>query len=211
MKKILLLLFGILVAIPALTQQLAEVSKVWITKNIHITDGHVEKWIIPDNQDTARYFHADGKRYLVTATFTEIKDSPEIVTIIDNVHSSNVYSSGWTHHAGTTWLQAFNDKTGSISYIIEGTLSTPFDGYKIEWWTEKRFNHGKVAVSIDGVLPEIVVDLYDPTGSNNSQKVFEQVVPQGAHIIRLRLMNEKNPAATQMNIIHDTFVTYKKQ
>lgn len=150
--------------------------------------------------------------YVPPTTPTEPK--PDIVTTIDDVVSDtrNVYTpTAWAHPANTTWLANFFNKTGSYYHVPGATLETSFDGYKIEWYTELKDNHGIAAVSIDGG-DEVLVDLFRPIAANNSQLVWTSpTLTNGPHKIKIRITGNKTAPSTDHNIIHDYFKVYKKQ
>lgn len=151
---------------------------------------------------------------------------PDLVFQVDNiVQPINQYSAGWSHHANNAWNANHHDKTISVTYVAGSTLTVQFTGYKFEWWTEKRMNHGIAGISIDGG-PEVKVDLYEKREDNPSMKVYDSpILTDGLHTIKLRMTGEKNPAwqtdypvgnqfrinAQENNILHDKFVTYRKQ
>jgi hypothetical protein len=75
--KILILFLGIITAIPAICQtpqpELVEVIRRWPNRiDINVTNGMVHKRVVSDQSDSAFYYHANGKKYLATTTFTEI-------------------------------------------------------------------------------------------------------------------------------------------
>lgn len=224
MKKILLLAFGALVALPAWTQtrqfKIAEILGKGdtvtyinlVTKTIVPRDGMKIKFNTPP--DTARLFMPDdGAQYILEGTFRKVGTTPtETITSIDDTDSRNVYTpvAGWFHATNQTWTQTYYNKTGSYTGAVNASFETTFDGYKIEFWSEKRINHGIVGITIDGGA-EALVDLYDPTSSNNSQKVWTSAdLGSGTHKIKIRVTGNKAPAATEASIIVDRLVVYKK-
>lgn len=163
-----------------------------------ITDG---------SSDAGAYPYGDPDPWV--PGYTAIVDNPETPTefYIDNVSTANVYTGVWTHVNNASWTQEHINKTISFSYEVGATLITSFTGNKVEWWTEKRINHGIVAVSVDGGA-ETMVDLYEDRTDNVSQMVFSAIVPLGNHTIKLRLTATPNPSATENNAMHDAFKIY---
>lgn len=187
-----------------------------VTKLIAPKDGMKIKFNTPP--DTARLFMPDdGFQYILEGTFRKVGTTtplPDVVTSIDNVvsESRNVYTpaAAWTHASGQVWNETYHNKTGSFSNVVNAALETTVDGYKIEFWSEKRVNHGLAAISIDGGA-EVMVDLYDPTTGNNSQRVWTSAdLVSGSHKIKIRVTGNKAPAATEASIIIDMFVVYKR-
>lgn len=133
---------------------------------------------------------------------------PEITYIIDDaILPANNYSAGWYHSANNTWNQNHNNNTASF-ITGNGYLETTFTGTKVEWYTEKRNNHGVAGVSIDGG-PEGNVDLYKNTDANGSELVYTSpVLTNTVHKIKIRWTGAKNSASTDPSIIHDYFKVY---
>lgn len=155
---------------------------------------------------------------LVASFVTPVAESPDLIASIDNVPTDerNKYAGTWSH---------MSSRSLSYTLVSGSTLTTTFDGYKFEWWTEKRLNHGFAAIQIDGGV-EIKIDLYEKTTDMGIKKVYESpILSNGQHTIVLKMAGEKNPVwetdypvgdplrsqAGQDNIIHDRFVIYKKQ
>lgn len=197
------------------------------TKEIPVFDGMVIKWRLPD-MDTARFLKVvDNGEYEVTTTVRLIpKTKPDIPTVIDDKpQTANAYSAGWTHAANNDWNVNHNDKTISYTLTKDNILTTAFTGYRVEWWTEKRLNHGTAAVSIDGGQ-EVEVDLYEKTEENKTSLVWTSPpLTNGPHTIRVRMTGDKNPAwntdypvghskrfeAQGNNITHDFFRVVRAQ
>lgn len=133
-----------------------------------------------------------------------------IVIMIDNNPNEavngqlvNTYVPGsptWTH----TNVTGHHNNTISFSSAVNATLTTKFTGTKIEWVTERRFNHGIVAISIDNG-PEAMVDQYAATESKQQVLFTSPTLTAGIHTIKLRVTGNKNAAATEPYIVHDTF------
>jgi hypothetical protein len=267
MKKILTLIFGIMIAIPAICQ--TDTVQLYIhpgkfenkgeavIRLLHIKLRKVVTQQIMMGMDAVYVPETDvdggnarrSKTQLLTyqlplsvqvteeqktaiASFIKnltepvVVPKPDLVFQIDNiVQPINQYSAGWNHYANNTWNANHHDKTMSVTYVAGSTLTVQFTGYKFEWWTEKRMNHGIAAISIDGGA-EVKVDLYEKREDNPSMKVYDSpILTDGLHTIKLRMTGEKNPVwqtdypvgnqfrvnAQETNILHDKFVTYRKQ
>lgn len=196
--------------------------KKLVTQVINVSEGTVTKFRTPP--DTAKLFLApDGGVYEGVITWRKVggvvvppvDPLPDLITDIDDKASDtrNKYTLVWTPSVNAPWNANHFDKTASYTLVKDGALETTFDGYKVEWFTEKRFNHGIAAVSIDGG-PEVMVDLYDARTDNPSLKVWTSpVLTSGIHKIKIRctLTKSNTSTGTDTNIIHDYFRTYKKQ
>lgn len=75
-----------------------------------------------------------------------------------------------------------------------------FTGKTITWFTQKRPDGGIAEVYIDGKLRE-VVDLYAPNVQHQFKRAYKKL-GAGAHVILIRVTNQKNSASS------DTFVTF---
>jgi hypothetical protein len=172
-------------------------------------------------------------KYIKKITEPVVVPKPDIITSIDDAFAApgvkyytiaagavkldantglNVGNpGGWSHAANNAWNTAHHDKTASYTSIVNSFVEITFTGYKFEWVTEKRLNHGIAAVSIDGGA-EVEIDLYDPTSLNTKIiTVFASpALSSGTHVIKIRCTGKKNPAATETNILHDRLVVYKK-
>ena len=82
-----------------------------------------------------------------------------------------------------------------------------FEGNKLEWYTEKKYTHGIVAISIDGGA-ETLIDLF--SGTEQHLLVYTTpVLTQGTHTFKIRATGTKNTASTNYYAIHDYFITYQ--
>lgn len=121
----------------------------------------------------------------------------------------------WVHFENQTWNAPHLANTASFGYVVNGYLQVSWTGYKIEWYPEKRENHGIAAVSVDGG-PEVMVDLYKNTKANGNELAFTwpNVTPanptNATHTIRIRVTGQKNAAATEFNVSHDYFKAFKR-
>lgn len=153
-------------------------------------------------------------RYIKRITEPVVLPKPDIITDIDNMAAgpANKYSLAWVHSINAPWNASHFANSASYTAVKDGALETTFDGYRVEWFTEKRVNHGIAAVSIDGG-PEVMVDLFDPRKDNNTLRVWTSpVLASGTHTIKIRctLTKSSTIAETDTNIIHDYFKVYKK-
>ena len=233
MRKLLLLIFGALVALPAISQTppLAEISKVWKTKRVNVSDGYTYRYKLWDGSDTAIYYQTGIDTFEVTTTFKKVNSTkppvlPDIITSIDDnvVTTAQVYSpatnggdniiiaGSWSHFKGQVWNANHNALTFSfINDAANAYIELTCTCYKIEWYSEKRNNHGIVSIQLDnGQATEI--DLYDARTDNNSILVFTTpVLTNATHKLRVNYTGKKNSASTSTNIGHDYFKTYTKQ
>ncbi len=130
--------------------------------------------------------------------------------IIDNavkgtgIEQHQYVGAGWVH--GSTFPTFFNSSF-SYSDVTGAYVTLTFIGNQVQWYTEKKWTHGKVAVSIDGGA-ETIVDLYSPT----EQHVIVYTTPiltQGTHTFKIAVTGTKNTASTGVYLIHD-YLTIKQ-
>lgn len=236
MRKLLLLIFGALVALPAISQtQLGEISKLWSTKKVNVVDGTTYRYRLWDGSDTAIYYQTGIDTFEVTTTFKKISGNkppvvlPDIITSIDdNVVTTAQYyepkvnagdnifiTTGWSHMKNQTWnVPHYGNTFSFIDYNAPTTgsyIELTCTCYKIEWYNEKRVNHGIASVQLDNG-PAIDVDLYDARTDNNSILVYTTPSMSNAtHKLRVTYTGRKNAAATATNLGHDYFKTFTKQ
>jgi len=234
MRKLLILIFGVLIGLPAISQtQLAEVTKLWKAKKVTVADGYTYRYNLWDKYDTAIYYLTGPDTFEVVTTFKKISKAkppvilPDIVsTIDDNVTAGvgqaysqtvnagdNIFiTNGWSHMKNQQWNVPHHANTFSFIDGVAGAyIELEYTGHTAEWWTEKRVNHGIVSIQIDGSNP-VDIDLYDPRTDNSSTLVYTTPkLINATHRLRINYTGRKNPAASSTNIGHDKFVIRKTQ
>lgn len=190
MKKLLILLFGIIVALPAICQtKLADVQiiKEWNgRKEIPVTHGTVLDWKVSD--DTARYLKSDPAKNLRSRTIiydpalpfpgtpaTPIPNPTDDTTAIDGFNAK--FFGKWTNGKTTTPTgQVVNigwyKNTIAYSNTSGDSVSFKFIGTAIELHGEKLPTHGTGLVRIDKGQWEAVS--YKSTTKQLPAKIFEK-------------------------------------
>ena len=211
---------------------LGEVYKIWHPKRVTVSDGFTFRYNLWDKYDTAIYYSTGADTFEVVTTFKKIDKGlapplPDLITSVDDnvITTGQVYNppqnagdnifitSGWNHFKSQTWNEPHYNKTLSFVDKVAGAYIelTCDPCYKIEWWSEKRVNHGIATVQIDGGEAS-EIDLYDVRDDNNSLKVFTTpALTNAKHTLRVNYTGRKNSAANATNLGHDKFVTYTKQ
>lgn len=89
------------------------------------------------------------------------------------------------------------DSTGDVvtSNSYDDAIQLNFVGTGIELYGQKSPQSGMVGVSIDGGA-EIYIDLYAPQTSNSQYIFSSSKLSSGAHTLRARVTNQKNPEST---------------
>lgn len=132
---------------------------------------------------------------------------------IDDASASNTYTGAWFHYSNLSWTPAYHNQTISVTSDATARVSAPFTGDHIEWWSEKRNNHGIVQIWIDGVQQDSDAgtggiqnyDLYDASTDNLPEMIFQKDVTQGNHTIEIRATGTRNASGVG-NPLLDEFV-----
>ncbi|HMG94497.1 MAG TPA: Ig-like domain-containing protein [Chryseolinea sp.] len=150
---------------------------------------------------------ADGNK---TATASVTVSSSQVLAVdLDNAsHGTAInkfnFGSGWTHAANTA--DPFFMSTASFSNTSSNAVTLQFSGNKVELYTAKASHHGIAAVSIDGGT-ETYVDLYSAS-RQDYVSVYNSVLADGNHTIKIRVTGTKNSAATGTYVIVDFIKVY---
>lgn len=206
--KILLLIFGTLIAMPTLcqTKRLVEISKEYFTQDIPVTDGLIYKYKIPS--DTARYFAPGPDVYDVVVTFKRrgvVVPPTDIVEDVDDRDSRIVYGLGWDKTCCTSDPNSpHHNSTISFHCTVGGTFTFTFVGKSVTWFAEKLKTHGTVGVKFDTETLEAPIDLYSPT-QLTKQAIFTKTWPTvGEHKVIIRITG-KNALAVASCLVSDYF------
>lgn len=170
---------------------------------------------ITGNIDAGAYLYGDINAFIpgYVAPDAEVPGQASI----DDASVSNTYTGTWTLSQNQAWTVAYHANTIHGTSDVTARVSAPFTGDHIEWWAEKRTNHGIVAVYIDGVRQDCDAvtggtqdcDLYDSSTDNLPAKIFEKDITQGAHTIELRATGTRNASGTANpffdEMVHDRF------
>jgi hypothetical protein len=183
MKKVILLIIGAMVAITTMSQtKLAEVEIIreWNSRiDVELSPGDTYEWILGD--DTARYFKPVGgvplrARLVVENAETPPPPPPNIVykDTIDDRDARVKYSAGWTAYTNTM----YHKRTAQYNNAANNSFTVPFTGYKVQWWGEKRLNHGNARVDIFNDSSRLIfsrtVSQYNPRSENISELLFQK-------------------------------------
>jgi hypothetical protein len=180
-------------------------------RNIGLTSYAGATGQITGNIDAGAYLYGDINAFIPGYVAPDAEVPGE--ASIDDASPSNTKTGVWTLSQNQAWTVAYHAQTLSGTSDVTAKLSAPFTGDHIEWWAEKRTNHGIVAVYIDGVRQDCDTgtggtqdcDLYDSSTDNLPAKIFEKDITQGAHTIELRATGTRNASSTA-NPFFDEFV-----
>ena len=226
--------------------RLGEVYKLWYPKKVEVKDGLTFRYRLWDKYDTAIYYTTGADTFDVTTTFKKISGNkppvilPDIISTIDDnvVVSDQGYApsenagdnifvlAGWSHFKNQTWNESHHGKTFSFVDGVEGAyIELTFTGYKVDWYSEKRENHGIMSVQKLKQLSLTVKKFGLPTEPRRTWTftIREPIIirflvwtspagmPNATTKFRFNYTGRKNSAATQTNVGHDKFIIYRKQ
>jgi hypothetical protein len=193
----------------AQTKRLVEISKEYFTLDVPITDGMTYKYIIGNQNDTARYFNPGSDFYDVTVVFKKrgvVNPPADVIEDVDDRDSRIVYGTGWDKTCCTTDPNSphFN-RTIAWSCSIGSTFTFTFTGKSVTWFAEKMNTHAVAAVKFDNETTETKVDLYNGT-KLTQQAIFTKNWPTvGEHKVTIRVTGEKISPSTNVCIVSDYF------
>lgn len=217
MKKIFAFILGALIAIPAISQttELVEIIKRWPNRiDVNVTHGLVHKRLVSDQNDSAFYFHANGKQFIATTNFHEIGlppiDPPPVplYDTIDNAPSQQIVYGGTWAYAG---VNGHYKNTISFSATTNSFIEfTNVTGKEINLFFERKSTHGMAEIILNGVAQVPLIDLYTSTQPElKKQLLYNATLRPGPNTIRIRVTGAKNPASTFQWVVFD-FATLLK-
>lgn len=209
-KRILLLAFGCMIALPAFTQTKFGTLK---TYKDSLTFKTVPSKIKSANgttsirTDTITVFVSPTGK-VKTGVVTWRTDSiPIPPTPIDTGtyyadDASAVYAGKWTHHANDARM---HNGTYSFGNELNATITESFNGTALKWYASKYPTHGIALLKIDQ-LPAVRVDLYSQIAKAGIL-VYATTTPltAGMHTVTIKVTGEKNTASSNTWVEHDAF------
>lgn len=93
--------------------------------------------------------------------------------------------------------------TFRVTRMPDATATFVFTGASVTWLTAKGPTYGKAEVLIDNVSQGIV-DLYAPNQKWHVKRTYNNL-SNAQHSIEIRVLGQKNPAATNSSIVIDGF------
>lgn len=183
-----------------------DVNKIYIRKDIQLSDGLIYKWDVFSGNDTARYFNAANDVYEATVVFRK-KGVPDVVEDVDDRSTQIIYSGTWDKTccaAGTGHL----NNTISWSGTVGSSFVLNFTGKSISWYVEVLNHMGIAGVTFDNE-PEQKIDLYSSTRGTQIKIFTKSWVTSGPHKVTVRVTGEKAAAATGFYVVSDYFKIVK--
>lgn len=176
--KYTLTLLTLLISSLCFSQTLVDVNKIYIRKDITVTDNLTYKWDVFSGNDTARYFNAGNDVYEATVVFRK-KGVPVVTEKIDGELATFV--GNWVR---TSTNPGWYLNTIAFSNTVGSTASYTFTGTKIELWAERLATHGIGTITTDNGAAVPVNFNVAPFGL--PVKIFEgATLPLGTHSIKL--------------------------
>jgi hypothetical protein len=204
------------------------------THKVEAIDEDEYVYVLFPKQDSLRWYDPGKDTFQVTVTFNKLSHGyplPDVITHVDDNFFGQEYAMpmgyvpakfvgdniinplGWNFSKDQLFNVAHHNNT--LAFLqTDGWIDIEFGGYKIEYWAEKFESYGIAGVSIDKG-PEVMVDLYSPQETNNSQLVFvaDSLDQSKTHTIRVRYTAQRNPNSNSQNarINLDKFTYYFRQ
>lgn len=188
MKQLLFFLLLLCCAICSTAQTLVDVSKIYVKKDIPLSDGLVYKWTVVPGNDTARYFNPGVDTYEAIVTFRKVGGSPPDTTSkkIDGQLANYLPLGAW--RLGNTTTPGWYLNTTAYTSTANATATIDFNGMQIELWGETKSNHGTAMVSIDNG-PEVPVSFKSNTTVLPALIWKSPILPRMIHTFRLRVVS----------------------
>ena len=181
-KKIFLLLFGVLVALPCAQIIGQDIDRVY--KEHGIWKGDISAPVIK--------YPIKGAIIADTSAIPDGATTPPPtpgLTSVDNVDTKFVYVGPWAHN-GETNAPGFYGNTMAYTSGAGHTTTLIFNGTSIEVFCEKKAGHGSATFQLDGANSETVnLGVAGPVGSTS---VYKKTVAAGEHTFKLSVSGSGN-------------------
>jgi hypothetical protein len=215
-NKLLTLIFGIIIAVPALSQQteLVEILKRWPNRaDVQVVDGLIHKRLVSEQSDTAFYFHPNGKQFIATTTFKEIGVVPPEPVLKETLNDNStrvIYTGTWIKYTNQSWTVPFLNNDVSVSTTVNSAATVTFSGRKVSVTAELRENHGVAKIEVKQgttVIDSKIVDMYKASAVNAPAVIYTSaVLPQGTYTVTVSL----NSISTgRDSIVLDSFSVFE--
>lgn len=132
---------------------------------------------------------------------------PPNPTHIESGDSREEKTGTWNYYANAPWMTPgmFSGQDYENTETKGATLKVPFNGTGVQWYSERRENHGIAEIKVDNG-PIVTVDLYYNTTANGSYLAFEERnLTAGSHTIEIKFVGENAAAVKPAGILHDYF------
>jgi len=149
---------------------------------------------------------ANGNVKLVSARFSTINRTwpgTPCNAYMDDADPKTICTGNWHPFSGES---GYYNSTGRWSNVVGDKIEYTFTGTQISWYGLKNDDLGFADVYIDGALVTENIDCYSKI--RISQQLFTKTgLSNGNHTIKVVLKGLKNPASSNINLVHDYFAT----
>jgi galactosylceramidase len=163
---------------------------------------------VDDADPGIRYTAATGQWDHVVDTYTNYQrtlsnaTAGNLISINDRTTGTGLYQFNYSG----TWSSgsqsgAYNSDNSWTSVAGNG-YTVSFQGIQARIYAPVAPNHGIFAVSIDGG-PESMVDLYAPTRADQTLVYTSPTLPDGTHILKVRVTGTKNANSSGATVVAD--------
>jgi hypothetical protein len=137
----------------------------------------------------------------VSASALAVGAASHPARIVDDAPGPDLqYTGSWQSQTG---LQPAYAGTLTTSKEKGATVSIPFDGKRILWFSKLGADAGKAAVCVDGGPAEIV-DTYS-ADDIWGVCVYRKELPPGRHVLRITVLGQHGASATDSAVAVDGF------
>lgn len=204
MKKILILIFGIIIAVPALSQ--TYVNPLDNSKHHFVFDKDVTFFRIKPgvrnvfNFDKGvNYFPAvivhdgdTGKRYQMEITLIDLTPTaPTLKETINDNSTRVIYTGTWVKFTNQTWTTSFLNNDVSVTSVVNSAATVTFTGKKVSVIAELRENHGVAKIEVKQgttVIDSKIVDMYKASVVNAPAEIYSSgTLAHGTYTITVSL------------------------
>lgn len=224
--KILTLIFGTLIALPAISQTdyLIRVRDPVFKSVVNVQEKTIPQVKVKPGQ-TIPFHLPSGQNILFVALTvdapldttkkwifelkavedTGVPPPTDVTEDVDDRDARIVYGPGWDKTCCTSDPNSpHHNSTISFHCTVGGTFTFTFVGKSVTWFAEKLKTHATVGVKFDTETLETVYDLYSPT-QLTKQSIFTKAWPTvGEHKVTIRITG-KNPLAVANCLVSDSF------
>lgn len=195
MKKLLILLFGVLVGLPALSQIEYKYVHDLDVFSFRVSPSAPLNWVIPKGiVYLPTYIMIEGID-TTKAQRIRITVEPVALTLKETVNNGSIqgnsrvtYTGAWGVIGNATYTQNFLNKDFAYTNIVTASFKFQFTGKKVEVILEGRNNHGTARINIRRgtlVMQTASFDMYKNTTANEPLSFVSNEFAQGIYDVEV--------------------------
>lgn len=213
--RILLLIFGTLIALPSIcqTDYLIRVRDP-VFKSVIMTNEKTIPQVKVKPGQTIPYHLLSGQNILFVAltidapldttkkwifeikavedTGVIVPTEPTLKETVDDKDTRITYSTGWTKQAPAAWTVNFTNSDWAQTFVVNASATMTFLGRKIIVMAERRVNHGVAKIEVKQgttVIDSQIIDMYAAgvTGNVPSAIYTSAILSQGTYTVTVSL------------------------